>query len=268
MCPALRMVWPEALDDVDPLTAYGDDERIPPAGRPWLLANMIASADGSAADAEGRSGGLGGPADKAVFSAIRAVADVVVAGATTVVTEDYGPARPPAAVRERRRARGQPPAPRIAVVTAALTIDPAQRLFHETADLGIAETGDPVPTPRPLVLTVTQADPERRQQLEAVAEVHTVGDAAVEWPRVLALLETVAGAGIVLCEGGPRTIGQLVAADLLDELCLTVSPTLMGGVGPRIAVGPPPPGTRRLDLTRVLVADDCLFLRYLRRREA
>jgi riboflavin biosynthesis pyrimidine reductase len=262
------MIWPDAGGDVDPVGAYGDDERIPPAGRPWLLANMIASADGSAADPAGRSGGLGGPADKAVFSAIRGVADVVVAGAATVVTEDYGPARPPAAIRARRRARGQSPAPRIAVVTAALTIDPSQRLFHETPDLGTAETGDPVPTPRPLVLTVTQADPDRRRRLEEVAEVHTVGDAAVEWPRVLALLEEVAGARVVLCEGGPRTIGQLVAADLLDELCLTVSPTLLGGAGPRIAVGPPPPGARDLDLARVLAADDYLFLRYLRRRGA
>jgi riboflavin biosynthesis pyrimidine reductase len=251
----MQMLWPEARDDVDAVQVYGEDDRPAPAGRPWVLANMIDSVDGSAADADGRSGGLGGPADKAVFSAIRGVADVVVAGAATVMIEDYGPARPPAAVRERRLARGQSPAPRVAVVSAALHLDPEQRLFRE-AD----------PEALPLVLTVAQADPASRRRLAEVAEVHTVGDAAVDWDRALELLATTVGARVVLCEGGPRTIGTLVTADLLDELCLTVAPMLVGGDGPRIASGPAPAVPRPLALAHALLADDNLFLRYVRRR--
>jgi riboflavin biosynthesis pyrimidine reductase len=249
------MIWPDPHGDVDPVAVYADDERVGVGGRPWLLANMIATADGSAADADGRSGGLGGPADKDVFAAIRGVADVIVAGAATVVTENYGSARPPAAVRDRRLARGQSPAARIAVVTAALSIEPGHRLFRDApADAG------------PLVLTVEQADAGRRRALEAVAEVHTVGDTRVDWARALDVLRSATGATVVLCEGGPHTIGQLVADDLLDELSLTVAPTLVGGDGPRIAVGPRRPGSRPLTLDRVLVADDYLFLRYLRQR--
>lgn len=250
----MRMVWPDSRD-VDPVATYADDARPAPPDRPWVLANMIASADGSAADASGLSGGLGGPADAAVFSAIRGVADVVVAGAATVVAEDYGPARPPAAVRERRQARGQAPAPRIAVLTAQLSIDPGQRLFREAS-----------PDSRPLVLTVVAADAERRRALEAVADVHTVGETNVDWRAALDVLHAVTGAGVVLCEGGPRTIGQLVAHDLLDELCLTVAPSLVGGDGPRIAEASAPAGERPLALDRLLVADDHLFLRYLRQR--
>jgi riboflavin biosynthesis pyrimidine reductase len=256
----MRMVWPVARD-VDPVATYGDDERHGSPDRPWVLANMIASADGSAADADGLSGGLGGPADAAVFSAIRGVADVVVAGAATVVAEDYGPARPPAAVRERRQARGQAPAPRIAVLSARLSIDPGRRLFREAPS-----------DRRPIVLTVAGADAARRRALEAVAEVHTVGESASEtdtevcWRGALDALRAATGASVVLCEGGPRTIGQLVADDLLDELCLTVAPALVGGSGPRIAEGSPPTGERPLSLDRVLVADDHLFLRYLRQR--
>jgi riboflavin biosynthesis pyrimidine reductase len=249
------MIWPDPRGDVDPVGVYADDERVGVGGRPWLLANMIASADGSAADAEGRSGGLGGPADKDLFAAIRGVADVIVAGAATVVTENYGPGRPPAAVRDRRLARGQSPAPRIAVITAALSIEPEHRLFR-----------DPPADARPLVLTVEQADAGRRRTLEAVAEVHTVGDTRVDWARALDVLRSATDATVVLCEGGPHTIGQLVADDLLDELCLTVAPTLVGGDGPRIAVGSRRPGSRPLTLDRVLVADDYLFLRYLRQR--
>ena len=41
----------------------------------------------------------------------------------------------------------------------------------------------------------------------------------------------------VLCEGGPRLFGDLVAADRVDELCLTVAPVLGAGDAGRIAVG-------------------------------
>ena len=64
-----------------------------------------------------------------------------------------------------------------------------------------------------------------------------------------------------MCEGGPSTIGQLVADDLLDELCVTIASTLVAGDGPRIAPRPP---DRGLSLARILAADDHLFVRYLR----
>jgi riboflavin biosynthesis pyrimidine reductase len=255
----MRILWPAPSggedDDLDPVAMVAAEARPSPPDRPWVLANMIASADGSATDAGGRSGGLGGPADKAVFGAIRAVADVIVAGAATVITEDYGPSRPPARVRDQRVARGQAPAPRIAVTSASLAIEPTRRLFVEAS-----------PDARPLVLTVAAADPARRRALEAVADVDVVGDEQVDWARAFALLHAELGARVVLCEGGPSTIGQLVADDLLDELCLTIAPVLVAGDGPRMARSAAPVPDRRLSLARVLAADDHLFARYLRTR--
>ena len=248
----MRMILPTPVDAVDPTGAYGDDARPAPAGRPWVLVNMVASVDGSAIDPGGLSGGLSGGADKAVFSAIRAVADVIVAGATTVVAEDYGPSRPSAPVRQQRLARGQAAVPRIAVVSGSLRLDPRQRLFRDSA-----------PDARPIVLTVDAADPARRTAREPVAEVHAVGEGRVEWDRALTLLATVTGARVVLCEGGPRTVAQLVAADLIDEVCLTLSPELVGGPGPRLAQGPFGAVDRGLVLDRVLTEDGYLFLRYL-----
>ena len=252
------MVWPSPAglaDDVDPVATFAGDRRQGAPGQPWLLVNMIATADGSATDPAGASGGLGGPADKAVLSAIRAVADVIVAGAATVVAEDYGPARPSAAVRQMRLARGQAAAPRIAVVSGSLSIDPAQRVFREAA----ADA-------RPIVLTGERTDPRRRQALDAVADVHPAGDVEIDWRRALDVLHTVAGARTVLCEGGPRTVGQLVAADLVDELCLTVAPALAAGPSPRIAHGAVAGPARALDLARVMTEDGFLFLRYVRDR--
>src|SRR5512145_2261036 len=138
----MKELWPSPDDDVDPVAAYAADDRRGAPDRPWLVVDMVASADGSAVDPNGRSGDLGGPGDKAVFSALRAVADVIVAGARTVIAEDYGPGRPTPAVRRARRARGQAEAPRIAVVTASLGIDPHHRLFLEAR-----------PEARPIVVT-------------------------------------------------------------------------------------------------------------------
>ncbi len=249
----MHELWPSPGAETDPAVAYAADPRPAPEGRPWVVANMISSVDGAATLATGTSGGLGGPADKAVFAAIRAVADLILVGAGTVVAEDYGPARLSPALREARASRGQASVPRIAVVSASLRIDPGQRLFRDAP----AEA-------RPIVVTVARADEQRRQRLAEVADVVEVGDERVEWRPALAALASTTAAGVVLCEGGPRTNAQLIAEDLLDELCLTLSPILVDGDAPRIAQGPGASHVRRLALSRVLAADGYLFLRYAR----
>src|SRR5262245_41357126 len=99
--------------DVDPEAVYGADERPAPTGRPWVVANVVAGGAGAAA-ADGRPASLGGPADKAVFAAIRGVADVIVAAAGTVRAERYRPPRQPSpGIARGRAARGQAPRPRL-----------------------------------------------------------------------------------------------------------------------------------------------------------
>jgi riboflavin-specific deaminase-like protein len=248
------MLWPSTHDDVDPIAVYAADRRSATA-RPWVMVNMITTVDGSAAGASGVSGDLGGPADKKVFSAIRAVADVIVAGSATITTEDYGPSRPSPSVTQQRLARGQAARPRLAVVTGSLRVNPEQRLFR-----------DATPDARPIVLTTERADPRRRRALEAVSEVRTAGVEQVDWPRAIDVLHSTAGARVVLCEGGPRTNSQLVAHDLVDELCVTVAPMLLSGTGSRIIHGPGLPAPLGLTLDRVLTEDGYLFLRYVRDR--
>lgn len=250
----MRMLLPFPADDVDPVAAYVDDPRPGTPERPWVVVNVVASADGSATDAAGASSELGGHGDRLVFSALRSIADVVLAGATTVDVEDYGPSRPTAAVRRRRVERGQAPAPRIAVATASLRLDPDRRLFAG-AD----------PEARPIVLTTDDADPDRRRRLDQVADVRSAGAHEVDWPRAIRLLGSITRACVVLGEGGPRTTAQLLAADLVDEMCITVAPTMLGGPGPRIAQGTAPV-PRSFGLARVLTDDDHLFLRYVRTR--
>ena len=72
----------------------------------WLRANFIASLDGGATFS-GKSGQLGGPGDRAVFAALREIADVILVGAGTVRAEGYAGARPTVAQRQRRQAAGR-----------------------------------------------------------------------------------------------------------------------------------------------------------------
>src|SRR5580704_15533616 len=110
----MRMLFPEAVAAVDPRTVYADmphDER-----RPSVRLNMIVSVDGGTSW-NGVSGALGGSADKALFSVLRSLPDVVLVASATMRGEHYGPAVLAPKVQDTRRERGQTPVPRIAVVS-------------------------------------------------------------------------------------------------------------------------------------------------------
>lgn len=236
-------------EDLDPFGRHASLSRRRPDGRPWLLVNMVASADG-AATVDGRSGDLGGEADRRMFSALRAVADTILVGAATVRAEGYRPPRPHPEAADWRRRQGWPPAARVAVVSRRLDLDPGSPLFA---------SGDH----RPIVMCPAAADPDRVAALAPVADVVTVGEGAVDFGAALATLGD-RGARVVLCEGGPCVNGQLVTADLVDELCLTVSPYLVSGLGPRITTGPEVGSPQELILDSVAAEGGALFLRYLR----
>lgn len=216
---------------------------------PTVRVNFVAALDG-AATVDGKSGALGGPGDKQIFDVLRMLCDVLVVAAGTVRNENYDALRLDAEGRDWRRAHGLAEFPLMAVVSGSLDLDLDQLVFADA----------PV---RPVVITHERADADRRAAVAGVADVVATGDGEVDLGRALAELRG-RGAGQVLCEGGPRLFGAMVAADLVDELCLTMSPLLTGGAAGRIAVGPAGPG-RPMTLRHVLAEDDMLFLRYARR---
>jgi riboflavin biosynthesis pyrimidine reductase len=213
----------------------------------WLRANMVSSADG-AGFLDGRSGGLSSAADRRLFGLLRALADVVLVGASTARTEGYGPAKRRAALAGLRA--GRTPAPPIAVVTRTLELDLTAPLF----------TAAP-PDARTIVITCATSPGAARAEAARVADVIVAGDLMVDLDEAMAALGG-RGLGRVLCEGGPHLLGQMAAAGLLDELCLSVSP-LLAGPGPfRITAGSPFPA-QPMTLAHVLEADGFLFCRYL-----
>ena len=226
--------------DVDPYDVYRPDA-------PELVRiNMVASVDGAVVDEHGRSGSLGGAADREVFRVLRALSDVIVVGAGTARREGYGPHRMPARLAQRRAAEGRALPSPIAVVSASLDLDVDTPLFAEAV----------VPT---IVLTTATADPSRRTALARAATVLEVGEEAIDPARARrALVER--GLPHILVEGGPQPNAALIGAGVVDELCLTLSPALVGGDGPRLAGALTDRQT--LSLRGALVEGDELFLRY------
>jgi riboflavin biosynthesis pyrimidine reductase len=231
--------------DVDLSTFYGYPD---PLHRPWVRVNFVSSVDG-AVEVNGLTAGLGSPPDKRVFDVLRELADVVLVGAGTARAERYGGVVLSTEAQNRRAGRGQAPTPPLAVVSSSAHLDPAGPLFVDTV----------VP---PLILTTSNAPRDRRDRLiKAGADVAVVGSGTAEVGQVLHQLRARELLR-VLCEGGPHLLGTLVAAEAVDELCLTIAPCLAGPGAGRIIAGSWLPEPAALELCAMLAEDDVLMLRY------
>jgi riboflavin biosynthesis pyrimidine reductase len=238
-------------DVPDALVPYLEVDRSRPAHECWVTGHMVAGLDGTAAIG-GRVGALSTVPDQALFRRMRQIADIVLVGAETVRREGYGSIRLAEDAQEQRRREGRPGTPPLAVVSRSLDFDWTAKAFTDAPD-----------DARTHVITCVAADPERLAEAEKVADVVVAGEDRVDPAEAMrALAER--GHRVVLCEGGPRWLGELVAADRLDELCLSVSP-VMGGDPLPVSVTPPGAGLAGFVLEGVMAEDDTLFLRYERR---
>ena len=242
--PAMKRLLPDPAFAVEVVDAYASPE--PPADRPSVRCNMISTFDGAIA-VNGRSGLLGGPADRRVFEVLRSWADVIVVGAGTVRAERYGPVRLDDGLRNRRRSRGQLPVPPIAIVTRSGNLDWSSSLFTD------AEV-------RPLVVSSSDSDAESRARGEQVADFVLAGSEQVDVSTALGALQQL-GYRSVLLEGGPGLNADFVAAGLLDELCLTLSPRLVAGSGSRLFAGPELMPPVDVQVEQLLEEDGFLFFR-------
>lgn len=203
---------------------------------------MVSTLDGVMRGAGGTSRSIASAADKRLFSKLRAAADVVLVGAGTVRDEDYHPSITP-----------------VAVVSAGLHLPMTLRMFALRTSQ----------TPRPLILTCASALSHAPSELLAIADVVACGDDGVD---LGIMLETMHERGFqrIHCEGGPRLLGDLAAAGLLDELLLTVTPILHGG-GATEHIMSVPGGlipALRLTTTQVLEEEGSVFIRAQRTTSA
>ena len=209
------------LDDAELRSAYE------PPRLPWLRLNFVATVDGAVQGGDGLSKSINNDADGRVFGMLRERADAIVVGAGTVRAEGYRPNPKPIVVVTRSGAvpptllEGDTSQVRVATTSSAPHLDEAQRLLGDR----VLELGE-----------------------------HTV-DLALMRRR----LED-AGFAEVLCEGGPHLTRDLLAAGLVDELCLTVVPRLVAGDHLRASAGPPVDVP--LSLAGILESDGTLLQRW------
>jgi len=202
----LTEVWPLQRPWPAPEPGHLDPLGLVYAYHPGVLRlGMIASADGRGSGPDGSSRSLNGPADHRILQLLRAQADVVLVGGATARNEHYTDVPAPAAA-----AAG----PDLAIVShngaIPAGLDP-QRTWLVTTSQAPAATDAPLSADRVII----------------------AGNDALDAEALIAAFATH-GISKILCEGGPTLASWLLAANAVDDICLTHSPVLGGDDQPAI----------------------------------
>ncbi|MDA3022893.1 MAG: dihydrofolate reductase family protein, partial [Actinomycetota bacterium] len=203
----VKRVWPEPEIELAATELAASYPWPPSRGRAWIRANMVMSIDGSCTGPDGLSKSISSPADRTLLGLLRRHADVILVGANTIRSENYGPPTKP-----------------LAIVSNSLELPAELAMFNNTK----------ANTPKSMVLTsqsaIDTAPTDLRERIDLIA----CGADGVDLKLAVAAL-TDLGLTRIHCEGGPKLLGSLIAAALLDELLLTISPVLVGGTDHLIA---------------------------------
>jgi riboflavin biosynthesis pyrimidine reductase len=217
-------------------------------GRPYVVCNFVSSADGKAT-AAGRTAPLAEAADRAAFSLLRTQVDALLAGTGTMRIERYGtPVREPRLL-EIRVAEGRARQPLAVVISRSGDVPFEIPLFADARAHVIlyvpASAAVPACAARVTRHEIPSGDGDLLAVMRSLRRDHAVRS--------------------LLCEGGPALLNSLLGQGLVDELFLTLSPTLVGGAELGITVGAAPAEILRMRLVWALESDGSLLLRYARR---
>lgn len=233
----------DAADRVSAAQAYGDLqlEAQNREGRPYVVVNMVTTADGQGRIGDDTSG-LGNDADLDLFLQLREQVDCVMAGVRTVSIEKYKGPGGKEATRHKRELRGLSPRPLFATATRSGKLPLDTPLFQDLGAEIVVFTGAELDTDgaRAKVTRVDTEDPH----------------------EMLSSLRHDFGIRSLLLEGGPHINTPFFANELVDELFLTVAPVLIGGGEPFPIIAGDLPRAQQLHLTSALLNEDHLFLRY------
>lgn len=208
----MRQLLPDSRDAVDLLDAFAWE----PTGETGVRVGMVTSVDGSVADEDGWTSGLGGSADKRVLQVLRAHSDGIMVGAGSIRTARYPPHRLRGMFLSYRTAKGAPRPSPLVVVTGTLRLDWSLPVFTQAA----------APT---IVLTSVAALASDEGEMQFAGDVLVAGDEQVDLERGLDLLRERYGMKKLLCEGGPRLAAAMFDRGLVEELCLSLAPVLLPG---------------------------------------
>jgi riboflavin biosynthesis pyrimidine reductase len=204
------------------------------AERPFVIANFVSTLDGVVSyEMKGQAGGatISGPdpADRFIMGLLRASADAVMVGVRTVhdvsphslwIPEYTYPDAKHLYTEYRLNILHKPEYPLVVIVSGSGKLELERAIFRT-----------------PGVRTVVITTPAGRDALARAGaaklssvQIHALDarDGTIAPLAILQLLSAQHGVGRLLHEGGPTLFGQLLAAEAVDELFLTLSPQIAG----------------------------------------
>jgi len=228
--------------DFDSADAIADFYRV--NSEQYLRVNMVVSLDGNFAGPSGSSRDLSGPLDLKVLLSLRLLSDVVLVGAKTAVGEKYRYTQ----VRDDVRSVA-PINPPFCLVSSTLQIPSAAPILSDIAH-------------KPVILTCASSDAqwtENFNRLTPLADIHVLETPSLTGAVIRETLHSL-GFKKIICEGGPKLLNTLFASKVVDELDLTISPTIVGTTPKSSALGNT---FERLQLIASHSKQDFVFSRYL-----
>jgi 2,5-diamino-6-(ribosylamino)-4(3H)-pyrimidinone 5'-phosphate reductase len=187
-------------------------------GRPFVTANFAMTWDGRVSTRRFTPTNFTSKRDKHRLLEIRATADAVLVGVSTIVADNMAMGMPDETLRAARIKRGQSAFPLRVLASNSGRIPKNLRVFSTAA--------------APIVIfSTTQMASATRSRLARLADLWLHGSPHVNLAAMLATLRADYGVRRVVCEGGPRLFRALLDEQLIDEIHLTLAPRIFGGTG-------------------------------------
>jgi len=208
-----------------------------------LRLNMVVSLDGNFAGPSGRSKDISGPLDLSVLLTLRLLSDVVLVGAKTALGEKY---RYTQVREELKSVAGQNPP--FCLVSSSLDIPSDAPILSDSAH-------------KPFIITPSRSDvkwQENFERLSTLAQIHVCDSPQLDGDVIRSTLHSL-GFNRIVCEGGPSLLQTLLDSDVIDELNLTISPTIVGTTPNVSALGKT---LKRLQLIASANGEGFIFTRY------
>jgi len=220
--------------------------------RPFVYLNMAATVDGKITSAAREYPRLTSRFDRDSMDRLRAESDAILVGARSIRADNPFLHVRSEEMRAHRRSLGKPDSLLRIAVTASLDLGRESRFFDDT--FGSDR----------IIATLEQAPRERLAGVESRAEIWKFDSDRVDLRLLLQRLKQ-RGVERLLAEGGGELNWALLEHDLVDELYVTIAPTLLGGrEAPTLLEGA---GLAMADQRRLRLVDlhregDELYLRY------